>query len=53
LRDGALAGIANHLVGGSWRGLNVDFLVDNMVLVEEAFCLAQSRTTALNRRLIA
>jgi hypothetical protein len=36
LWDGALAGVTNHLVGGAWRGLDVDLGVGDVVLRQKA-----------------
>ena len=44
LRNGALAGVTDDLVGGAGRGFNIDFGVGDVVLVEEALGGAAVRT---------
>ena len=40
LRDRTFAGLLDHLICGSWRVFNIDFLERNAVPLQKAFSLA-------------
>ena len=40
LRDGSLADVTDHLIGGAGAGLDIDFGEGNLVLLQEPFGFA-------------